>query len=113
MGKAPPQRGLRMPRRLTDGTITPQFTLEYCPKVNQGVGMVDGSSRINAGGNPMAKSNSQKPGSPARISAQYGIFGPRGGNTGKEVTVPKGHTLPPTPKPGQTYRPVDPTNNKS
>jgi hypothetical protein len=61
----------------------------------------------------MAKSKALKPGTPAPISAQYGIVGPRGGDTGKEVTVPKGHTLPPPPKPGQTYRPVDPTKNKS
>jgi len=75
--------------------------------------MVDGSSRTRAGGILMAKNNAQKPGTTAKISAQYGIFGPKGGNIGKEVTVPKGHTLPPTPKPGQTYRPVDPTKNKS
>jgi len=54
-----------------------------------------------------------KPGNTAPVSAQYGIFGPRGGNTGEERTVPRGTILPPTPKPGQTYKPVDRTRNKS
>lgn len=52
-----------------------------------------------------------KPGTPAPVSAQYQKIGPRGGK-GPEVTVPKGHTLPPAPK-GTTYKPVDPTKNKS
>ena len=38
-----------------------------------------------------------------------GIIGPRGGNTGAERTVVKDEPLPPTPKPGQTYRIVDRT----
>lgn len=54
-----------------------------------------------------------KPGQSAPKSGQYEIVGPRGGHTGKEVTLPKGHTAPPTPKPGQTYTIVDPTKNKS
>ena len=53
-----------------------------------------------------------KPGTPAPKSGQYREVGPRGGE-GKEVTVPKGHNLPPTPKPGMTYKLVDPTKNKS
>lgn len=61
----------------------------------------------------MAKNDNFRPGEKAPVSAQYGIFGPRGGDTGKEVTVPKGTTLPPTQKPGQTYQVVDPTKNKS
>lgn len=54
-----------------------------------------------------------KPGSKATVSAQWEIIGPRGGRTGQERTVPKGTQLPPTPKPGQTYIPVDRTRNKS
>ena len=54
-----------------------------------------------------------RPGHTAPVSAQYGILGPRGGVTGAEITGVKGKTLPPTPKPGQTYVVVDPTNNGS
>lgn len=54
-----------------------------------------------------------KSGQPAPASAQYEVIGPRGGRTGFEVTAPKGRTLPPTPKPGQSYIPVDRTRNKS
>ena len=54
-----------------------------------------------------------KPGETAPSSAQYGIYGPRGGDTGKERTVVKGETLPPTPEKGQTYRINDRTKNKS
>jgi len=52
-----------------------------------------------------------KPGQTAPRSGQWEIVGPRGGDTGQERTVPRGTTLPPTPKPGQTYRLVDPTRN--
>jgi hypothetical protein len=48
-----------------------------------------------------------KPGQPAPSSGQYC---PKGG--GPEITVPKGHALPPTPKPGQSRVNVDPTKNK-
>lgn len=44
-------------------------------------------------------------------SGQYEIVGPRGGATGTERTSTKGHPLPPTPKPGQAYRLVDPTKH--
>lgn len=54
-----------------------------------------------------------KPGEKAPRSGQYGIFGPRGAQTGEERTVTRGEPLPPTPKPGQTYRLVDPTKNES
>jgi hypothetical protein len=53
----------------------------------------------------------QKPGSRAERSGQYEIVGPRGGGTGKERTVTKGEPLPPTPKPGQGYKLVDPSKN--
>ena len=52
-----------------------------------------------------------KPGTSAPRSGQYDIIGPRGGNTGEERTATRGNTLPPTPKPGQSYRLVDPTKN--
>lgn len=61
----------------------------------------------------MGKPSNLKPGETAPASGQYGVRGPRGGETGKEVTVSKGETLPPTTKPGQTYTLVDPTKNKS
>lgn len=54
-----------------------------------------------------------KPGQEAPVSAQYEIVGPRGGETGREVTVPKGRPLPPTPEAGQRYIIADPTKNES
>ena len=54
-----------------------------------------------------------KPGETAPASGQYVIIGPRGGNTGKERTVVRGETLPPTPGPGQSYRIVDRTKNNA
>jgi len=54
-----------------------------------------------------------KPGNKAPASGQYGIVGPHGGKTGKEVTVVKKEPMPPTPKPGQTFVMNDPTKNKS
>ena len=55
---------------------------------------------------------SLRPGQSAPASAQYREIGPRGGQ-GREVTVPKGTTLPPTTKPGSTYNIVDRTDNNS
>jgi len=58
----------------------------------------------------MAKNH--KPGQPAPRSGQYRIVGPRGGDAGEgERTAIRNKPLPPTPKPGQTYRLVDPTDN--
>ena len=54
-----------------------------------------------------------KPGQTAPKSGQYEEVGPRGGSTGLEVTMPKGHTLPPTSKPGNSYELVDPSKNAS
>jgi hypothetical protein len=59
-----------------------------------------------------AKDSVHKPGEKAPDSGQYGIVGPRGGKTGVEVTVSKGETLPPTPKPGQGFVLVDKTKHK-
>lgn len=52
-----------------------------------------------------------KPGQTAPRSGQYGIVGPRGGDTGKERTVTKGEPLPPTPRPKQGYVLNDATKN--
>lgn len=52
-----------------------------------------------------------KPGQKAPDSGQYGLLGPKGGQTGKEVTAVEGKPLPPTPKPGQVYRIVDKTKH--
>jgi hypothetical protein len=54
-----------------------------------------------------------KPGEKAPASGQYGVHGPRGGDTGKEITGVKGKTLPPTEKPGQTYTLDDRTDNNA
>jgi hypothetical protein len=61
----------------------------------------------------MAKKAGGNPGAKAPASGQYGLVGSRGGNGGKEITVVKGDTLPPTPKPGQSWVLVDPTKNNS
>ena len=60
-----------------------------------------------------AKGPTHKPGQKAPESGQYGIVGPKGGKTGTEVTVTKGETLPPTPKPGQGFVLVDKTKHES
>ena len=54
-----------------------------------------------------------KPGTKAPASGQYGIVGPRGGDTGNERTVVRGEPLPPTPKPRQQYKITDRTRNKA
>ncbi|GAA1392852.1 hypothetical protein [Catellatospora coxensis] len=56
---------------------------------------------------PTKKSTVQSPGEPAKKSGQYAPV--KGGD---EVTVPKGHRLPPNPKRGD-WELVDPTKNKS
>jgi hypothetical protein len=59
------------------------------------------------------KDPTYKPGQKAPVSGQYGVVGPKGGKTGTEVTVTKGETLPPTPKPGQGFVLVDKTKHKN
>jgi hypothetical protein len=59
----------------------------------------------------MSKPKNLPPGSKAPASGEYQQIGPRGGK-GKEVTVPKGHVLPPGPA-GTTYDLVRPAHNKS
>jgi 3,4-dihydroxy-2-butanone 4-phosphate synthase len=53
------------------------------------------------------------PGQVAPVSALYEVIGPRGGHTGKEVTVAKGKELPPTPKPGMAYEISERAHNAS
>jgi hypothetical protein len=53
-----------------------------------------------------------KPGQSAPFSGQYQEVGPHGGKK-KEVTLPKGHTVPPTHKKGSRYKLIDRTNNKA
>lgn len=55
--------------------------------------------------------NTLKPGQNVPQYGQYEIIEPRGGETGEEITGVKGKTLPPTPKPGSTYRLVDLTKH--
>ena len=57
----------------------------------------------------MAEKN--KPGERAKVSGQYPIKGPRGGDTGKERTVTRGKPFPPTPKKGQHYGSPDKTKH--
>lgn len=53
-----------------------------------------------------------KPGQVAPRSGQYGLVGPRGGQTGQERTVVKGEPMPPTPKPNMGFVLNDPTKHK-
>ena len=53
-----------------------------------------------------------KPGNITPRSGQYPVVGPRGGQTGQEVTSVRGRPLPPTPKPGQGYGKPDVTKHK-
>jgi hypothetical protein len=53
-----------------------------------------------------------KPGEKVQTSGLYEVIGPRGGDTGKEITGVKGKPLPPSTKPGITYKLVDKTKHK-
>ena len=62
----------------------------------------------------MPEKSSHKPGNIAPRSGQYKIIGPRGGSTKeKKRNVVRGEPFPPTPKPGQRYKIVNPTKHKS
>jgi hypothetical protein len=61
----------------------------------------------------LAKPVNVKPGENVTRSGQYELTGVRGGHLEREVTLVKNETVPPTPKPGQSYTLVDPSNNKS
>ncbi len=58
------------------------------------------------------KPNIQRPGQIAPKSGQYGVVGPKGGQTGTEITAVEGKPLPPTPKPRQGFILVDKTKHK-
>jgi hypothetical protein len=58
-----------------------------------------------------SKANCSKPGKTAPAPGLFDVIGPKGGDTGKQVTGVEGHRLPPTPKPGQSYKLVRPANN--
>lgn len=51
------------------------------------------------------------PGQRVPASGQYAVVGPRGGKSGKEVTVVKSEPFPPTPKSGMSYILVDKTKH--
>jgi hypothetical protein len=59
-----------------------------------------------------AKVPALRPGQKAPISEQYAIVSPKGGQTGTEVTVTKGETVPLTQKSGQVFVLVDKTKHK-
>lgn len=52
-----------------------------------------------------------RPGQIASTSGQYVYVGPRGGISGKEVTVVKGEPFPPSPKPGMGFMLSDKTRH--
>jgi hypothetical protein len=58
------------------------------------------------------KMDGLRPGQETPRSGQYEVRGPRGGETGREVTGVEGKRLPPTQRPGETYRLVDRTKHK-
>jgi len=53
-----------------------------------------------------------KPGEKTKRSGLYEIIGPRGGDTGREITAVKGKILPPSKKSGVTYKLKDPAKHK-
>ena len=57
-------------------------------------------------------SRALRPGAEVPRSGQYEKITAAGRPTGDEVTATRGKRLPPTPKPGMTYRLVDATRHK-
>ncbi len=53
-----------------------------------------------------------KSGEKVEVSGQYEVVGPRGGKTGREVTLVEDKTAPPTRKSGQKMELVDKTKHK-
>jgi len=53
-----------------------------------------------------------RPGQHVPRSGQYEKIGPRGGETGKEITGVKGKTFPPSVRPGITYKLKDRTKHQ-
>ena len=68
---------------------------------------------MSKGGDNVTKPVNVKPGNNVPKSGQYELTGVHGGHLGKEATLVKNETVPPTPKPGQSYTLVDPTKNNS
>ena len=60
----------------------------------------------------MAKKDDLKPGTRAPESAIYDEINRLGNKTGEQATSTKGHPLPPTPKPGRTWREADVARHK-
>jgi hypothetical protein len=54
-----------------------------------------------------------KPGTPADRSGIYQKVGPRGGQTSDQATSTKGKPLPPTSRPGETWKLVKPAHHRS
>lgn len=80
-------------------------------KVGSGKGAAGLTGRLTVG--EMIMTKPLKPGQTAPRSGQYTEVGPRGGQPGREVTVPAGRPLPPTTTPNKGYVLTDPTKNKS
>lgn len=53
-----------------------------------------------------------KSGQSAEKSGQYAMLGKNGKTLGIERTVVKGGIFPPTKKPGQSYKLIDPTKTR-
>jgi hypothetical protein len=94
------------------------FRSRWPPEHKQASG--DGSlgrQSVTAGPNRKAimskKRVTGKPGDPTPASGLYDIVGPRGGDTGKQVTGVEGKPMPPTPKPGQHFELVVPADKKA
>lgn len=54
-----------------------------------------------------------KPGTATPSSGIYNKLGPRGGNTGEQISSTRGNPLPPTDKPGETWKETVPAHHKS
>ncbi len=54
-----------------------------------------------------------KPGQISPFSGEAKVIGPRGGETGHEVTVDRGERFPPTPKAGEEYKVSRRAHNKA
>ena len=54
-----------------------------------------------------------KPGTPTPVSGIYEQVGPRGGKTDEQADSTKSNPLPPTDRPGMTWKLVVPARHKS
>lgn len=54
-----------------------------------------------------------KPGTPTPRSGLYDKIGPRGGDTGEQVSSTRGKPLPPTDRRGETWRLAEPAHHKN